>query len=263
MSKSPAFFDLVPVDSAAAQIVSLPQNEFFKANLSGKVCLKIGVDHNPKHAGQLISFGRDSSSCDVTLPPGFPEKQCHFFVHPRTREVLLRDDTSHGSTSLADPDDVSNLALGLPTSQPRQRVLLNTIPEFVLKMENATFILAWSDRGRAFDAAKTTSIVRESVAITSSRHLLLQDGSLIHSPFQQLGLGDSATVFKTLNLNTGSHLAVKIFHPIPGISERADKNLKREYKREAKLISRLSHVSNSILQHLYLSSAADISASQI
>jgi hypothetical protein len=248
MIPAPTFFYLNPLDQAAAQIVSLAENAPFK--LSGKACFRIGVDHDSKNPGQLVSFGSDPACCDIILPQGYPQKQCHFFIHPGTGELLLRDDTTHGSTSLSSLNDPSDLMVGLPDSQPRQRVVINTETEFLFKMVEASFTLMWIDRRGALEAAKTKPMIRRSVAHISKRYLLPENGKIVHKPIKELGCGGSATVFKTLNLNTGSHLAVKKFRPIPGLSGREDKLLKEEYRREVGLVSRLSHVGSQLRKFL-------------
>jgi hypothetical protein len=244
MSPAPIFFYLNPLDKAAAQIVSLTENAPFK--LRGKACFRIGVGHDPKNPGQLVSFGSDPACCDIILPQGYSQTQCHFFIHPGTGELLLRDDTTRGSTSLSSLDDPLDLIIGLPNSQPRQRVVVNTEPEFLFKMGEASFMLMWIDRRAALEAARTKSMITRSVAPISNRYLLPENGKIVHKPIRELGRGASATVFETLNLRTGSHLAVKKFRPIPGISRREERVLKEEYKREVRLVSQLSHVGSQL-----------------
>ncbi len=125
----PAFFYLLPQNKAATSIVSLPSNASFKHTDSsdGSVWLRIGIDHTPKCSGRLVSFGHDDSCCDILLPEGYPQKQCHFYIHPRTLEVILRDDTSDYSTILFSSPTPNETRFSLPDAQPRQRVVLEAV----------------------------------------------------------------------------------------------------------------------------------------
>lgn len=220
--------------------MSLPVNAHFKHILqSGKAHLRIGIDHRPKRPGQLVSFGRDPSSCDVVLPQEFPERQCHFFIHSRTGELVLRDDTANDSTLLFIPSTPSDPTLTLPDCHPRQRVVLASEQAPNIKMGDALFTLLWGERERAFQAAKNTPIITRSPPQGLTPALGLERGKIVHKCVGELGKGATATVFKTLNLHTGDYLAVKIFSFDSWIYEDI---AKKEVRKEVGVLSQLSHV---------------------
>ncbi len=249
MSNSPAFFYLDPLDQAAAQIVSLPVNLRFKHILvEGRACLRVGVDHVPKRPGQLISFGRNPSLCDIALPQDFPGTQCHFSINPQSGELLLRDDTEDMSTLLSAPSTPEDQRLRLPDSRPRQRVVLTTEKGNLIRMKNAQFLLLWSERAtreRALEEAKNKAMIGPGVALNLGSDLGLERGQIIHSRIAELGKGVTATVFKTLNLNTGDHLAVKSFH---FESPKHQDAVKVVVRKEVVLLSQLSHVRSDLVE---------------
>jgi hypothetical protein len=246
MSGSPVFFFLVPQDQAADDILTIGLNARFRNTdpEDGSLSLRVGLDHQPRQPGQLISFGRDRSRCDVVLPAGFSARQCHFFIHPRTGEVILRDDSINSSTSLLHLNESLTTRCALPDSQPRQRVVPHTMQEICIRMHNAVFMVFWCDKVRAFEATKTMPRFRAPLTVVLADPL--ENGQIVHQHIHGLGQGATAEVFKTLNLKTGDHLAVKIFKHAPDNEEA----IKRVVRIEVELISQLSHVSSGILQNL-------------
>lgn len=240
-------FYLVPLGQPATNIVSLPINAPFKHNASnGRVWLRVGLEHTPKKSGQLISFGSDRSRCDINLPEGCP-MQCHFFIHPRTRELLLRDDSSNSSTILFASAEPAASRFSLPDAQPRQRVVLGAIQNARIRMHNALFTLGWGpSRCSALEAARTMPRFTPSGALSSNPVDLLEGGRIVHSRMAQLGQGSSAKVFLTLNLKTGDHLAVKIFVFRRGMESKG----KEVVRKEVDMMKELSHVSYLPLGHL-------------
>jgi hypothetical protein len=231
-------------------VVSFPVNAPFKGpslNNEGE-WLHIGIEHTPKNFGQLISFGRDPSCCDIILPEGSP-KQCHFFIHPQSREVLLRDDSHDNSTVLFASSSPAEWRLNLPDVQPRQRVMLPVKRYASIRMRNALFRLGWSETiQHAHQAAQAMHVSTPAVALSSNPVDALENGQIFHQPIIQLGQGTSGKVFLTVNLKTGEHLAVKNFRFPPG-NERKGKDIVR---REVNLMKALSHVSFQPTRHLAL-----------
>lgn len=237
----PVFLYLDPQNQAAVQIVTLPVNARFKHTRPDKTAwLRIGIDHDPKNLGQLISFGCDSTCCDIILRPGFAQRQCHLFIHPRTGELLLRDDTTDHSTEIFGSNDPLEHKFRLPDTQPRQRVLLAVAENVRIKMKDALFKVNWSERLRAFNAAKMMPMITQSVAHSFTRADHVESGRIVHRRVSKLGKGATATVFLTLNLKTGDQIAVKIFNKFKTIAEEMES--KKYVKREVDLMSRLSHV---------------------
>lgn len=236
---SPVFFYLAPEGEIATRILSDPVNASFKhPQPDGVDIFRIGVDHSPRTSGQLVTFGTDRSCCDIILPPGFPLKQCHFFINPRTGELLLRDDSADETTLLTH----SNLPFfSLPSStQPRQRVVPTAEHRARVTMQRARFHLIWGSPKIAFPAAWTKSLI--SPNITSRDQRILQNGQLVHSRMRELGQGATAKVYLTLDLNTGDHIAVKTFSREQGKSEHRGNTVKRLARMEVRVMSKLSHV---------------------
>ena len=247
----PVFFYLLPQNQAAARIVSLPSNASFKHSdpSDGSAWLRVGIDHIPKSSGRLVSFGRDHSCCDILLPEGYPQKQCHFYIHPGTFEVLLRDDTVDYSTILISSNTPAETRFSLPDGQPRQRVVLEAIRNAHIRMQKALFMVGWSGTRRmAFEAARATSKFLLSGAVGSPAADLLENGRIVHRRIRRLGSGSYGKVFLTVNLKTGDHLAVKVFEFKPEV-EREGKDLVRQ---EVDLIKELSHVSLEAARLLFI-----------
>ena len=234
-----AFFYLAPEGEIATRILSDPVNALFKhAHRDGREVFRIGDDHSPKTSGQLITFGSDRSCCDIILPEGFPPKQCHFFINPRTGELLLRDDTEDETTWLSHSNFPS---FSLPSSmQPRQRVVPTAEHRVQVAMQRANFHLVWGNPKRAFQAAWTKSLIPQNIASRDQR--ILQSGRIVHSRMRELGQGATAKVYLTLDLNTGDHLAVKTFLREPGESEHQVNIVKHLARMEVRVMSKLSHV---------------------
>lgn len=240
---SPAFFYLVPEDEIASQIISIPVNAPFKyTRRDGKKVFRIGADHTPKTPGQLISFGSDPACCDILMPQGSPPKQCHFFLNPRTGELLLRDDTEDGATWLTHSNPAK---FSLPEGRQRQRVVPTTEEHAAVAMQSAKFDLVWSEPKRAFAIAKANFIVRQ--ISTGKQERIYQCGQIVHSRIRELGQGATAKVFLTIDLNTGDHLAVKTFLRQVGRTERDINNIKHFARLEIKTMSKLSHVRIELL----------------
>lgn len=237
----PVFFYLLPQNQAAVSIVSLPSNASFKHSepRDGSVWLRVGIDHIPKSPGRLVSFGCDHSCCDILLPEGYPQKQCHFYIHPRTFEILLRDDTADYSTILISSNTPTETRFSLPDGQPRQRVVLEAVKNAHIRMRKALFMIGWAGtRDVAFEAARATSKFSPSVALGSRAADIFENGRIVHRRISRLGTGSYGKVFLTVNLKTGDHLAVKVFEFAPEV-EREGKDLVRQ---EVELIKELSHV---------------------
>jgi hypothetical protein len=238
MSDSSAiYFYLEPEDEAARDIVSRSTNEWFtESRPDGTTVLRIGFHHELKTPGQLISFGSNPRLSDVILPQGYPRRQCHFWMHPTTGELLLQDDTEDKSTIL-------NVAGGskyhLPDTGPRQRVLTTHLSMLII-MQSARFRLSW---GPMINNYK----MRLSLAQSFASALLCptpsqpsaRRGPLVHHVLHELGRGTSAIVYQTIDLTTGDHLAVKTWQHAANINEQWFSEI---VKKEMQITSELSHV---------------------
>jgi hypothetical protein len=246
----PLIFNLVPENDVAEAVVAHADNAPFKHTnpTEGTVSLGVGIVHSPKNAGHLLSFGNDSVCCDIFLPQGCP-KQCHFFINPRSREVLLRDDSDDSSTALLSSANPDESRFSLPHAQHRQRVVLAAINNARICMCDALFRLVWSgNRDGALEAAQRTRKFPPDPALRSSELDLLENGHIIHSRIKTLGEGASAKVFRTLNLKTGDHFAVKIYKFDFSV-EQAGKDAVR---KEVNLIAGLSHVCSGLSDFLII-----------
>jgi hypothetical protein len=240
---SAVYFYLVPQGTLATDIISDRANARFKHRLpSGKDVLRFGFNHTPKKNGSFVSFGSNSNCCDVLLPRDFPQMQCHFFTNRQSGELLLRDDTANEDTFLSVPGGAK---FYLPDTQPRQRVLLTSEGDIVIKMQLAQFKLLWGTAREGLESAKAKYMPSNAsqnlpTAIKQKENRYVRsDANIVHHHIKKLGRGVSAKVFLTTDLTTGDHLAVKEFYmPEDGDEER----LKMGVRKEVDLISQLSHV---------------------
>jgi hypothetical protein len=237
-SKSPVFFFLTPEDEEARQIVSSPSNAFFKHKAPNRTTgLRIGVDHVPKTPGQLLTFGTDPSACDILLPQGFPRTQCHFFIHPHTGELLLRDDTADRSTILTTRHGQD---FELPNMELRQRVLLlEEATQYIRMQQTVRFRLIWGQSTAAIYAAKTNPRIMPERALETDQARIYENGKIVHRVIKAVGERHVAAIYLTLDLNTGDHLAVKVWDRK---SEDVETDAKTYAKQEVELFSKLSHV---------------------
>ena len=243
---SPVFFFLAPESPLAHEIVYFTGNASFKHKTPDKtVGLRIGLDHIPKTPGALVSFGIDRSSCDIILPQGFALRQCLFFIHPHTGEVLLRDTTRNASTALI---TATGGQLNLPNIEPRQRVVLTTESiQYVQMGATVRFRLIWGKPKEAFRSAKTKPELLPRWAVDRPQPRICEDGKIVHKILKNIGVGYSATVFSTVDLNTGDHLAVKVYFRFD--SEEKETKTKNNVLKEVELVSKLSHVRYKIFWH--------------
>lgn len=234
-SDSPVFFYLAPRNQLANEIARLPVNAPFTHTFPNHtVYLKVGTDHVPKHPGRLISIGSNRSNCDIILPQGYPSRQCCFLVNPRTGEMLLRDDTEDQSTRLV---VAGGAKYELPRTQPRQRVILGGETGASIQMRGAVFNFQWSEKNRAFGVAKTRSLVAQPTPLRSFDRVR----EIEHRRIRELGRGATSTVWLTIDLGTGDHLAVKVFQ-LHSREGEVEADIKRQVMEEVRLLSGLSHV---------------------
>ena len=248
---SPIFFYLIADSRSASRVVDIPENVMFR--LLPEKSLKyggfaIGPNHKPKLSRQFLSIGSDYQTCDILLPKGFPERQCHFFVHPVTGELLLHDDSPNNGTSLS-VGGTDTSKFNLPLDKPRQRVLPQSHDRITLTFaRQLRFKLLWGSPRSAFEAIENRKLMSHTVR-GANRVRTLENGQLIHHILHPLGAGETATVYKTIDLNTGDYLAVKVYDiSSKTIEEKACRNVRKEQA----LLSRLAHVSSPICCTIYL-----------
>lgn len=256
-SNSPAFLYLRPRGSPALNLMRDEANaRFMHTDTKGFVSLRIGVDHIPKIPGQLITFGHDVARCDIVLPPGCSQMQCHFFINPSSGELLLRDDSPDRSTYLG---GAKGRKLDLQNVEPRQMVVLQTEKGgYIMLPSGVQFIIAWDQPKEAFLAAKTKSNILPITEHISSSTGVYETRGLVHRQIRRLGRGSTATVYLTVDLYTGDHLAVKTFH---FESKAQEEMVKSEVKRELSLLSMVSHVRDRLMLRRFRSSFADLPGS--
>jgi hypothetical protein len=246
----PLIFNLAPQNRAARLVVDHDRNARFKHENTTSVktvSLGVGIGHEPKNQGQLISFGTDPGCCDILLRSGFP-RQCHFSIHPRTHEVLLHDDSQDGSTTLLSSNKPEESRFSIPEAQHRQRVVLTAMNNAHIRIFDALFKLTWSgNKDEALERAQSMVRFAPDHACISTPIDLLENGQITHRRIRILGEGASAVVYLTMNLKTGDHLAVKMYK-FNGQAE-VEKACKDAVRKEVNLIASLHHVSHQPSRH--------------
>ncbi|KAI0814460.1 kinase-like protein [Xylaria sp. FL0064] len=105
MAESSTVFFLRPFEGNkdALEIVNAPLNAARKCDDpqgGGVPCLRIGLDQRPKHAPQLLSFGRNEES-DIILGINFSRnQQCYFEFNTDSGQLLLHNTDTKKKTRL-------------------------------------------------------------------------------------------------------------------------------------------------------------------
>lgn len=246
---SVVYFYLIPENEAAREIVSMSANDWFRESRpGGKDVFRVAFDHEPKNPGQLISLGSYSRLCDIVLPESYARRQCHFWIHPGTGELLLVDDTDEKTTKV---DVTGGSKYRLPKTGLRQRVI-SIHPTVLLRMQAAHFRLWWCPTTLQSETARTAFNNHQSrpsfaqAALPASPGAYppsVRPGSLLqHHNLRELGRGSSAVVYLTVDLATGDYLAVKTWrHAI----DRRRAGFRAAVGREIQVSMELAHVRNT------------------
>lgn len=176
--------------------------------------------------------------------------QCQFILNETTHEIILRDRSAYQSTLLTNGLSSKQLLRGVP----RQRVIRRpdnlTIGMGGVNGDLVKFDLAWAplDDEARFNAAQVVqefvelpqnprfAITRNDRDTESDRYEMRMQTPwdstrLTHRKLKQLGQGSFDTVYQTVDLHTGDHLAVKIIRT--DTAQRHTAYWKAAFRREA------------------------------
>jgi FHA domain len=254
-----ASLDLIPRNEEALRIVTDPVNgPFLRLTGAGDVVISLPLDNISKTKGNLVTFGRDPSVCDVYLGSSkyYAKTHCFIYVHPVSGEFVLQDVSSSQSVGLGvESGDDRRFHL---QGAPRRRVLA-TSRCTIFGIRQAAFQLSWCGRQSDVQQAKMrhvaqrdhltrTSVERESVLPPQpgtrvqppAAHGVQLLRKIDHQPRGDLGSGSYGKVKLTVDLDSGDLLAVKQFPIRPEL----EKQQKEKVKHEVLLLSKLSHVSS-------------------
>lgn len=263
-----ASLDLIPRNEESLRIVQDRVNEsFMRLTSAGDVVLRLPLDNISKTKGNLITFGRDQTICDIYLGSSkyYARTHCYIYIHPISGEFVLQDVSSSQSVGIGveGGDDGRYFMQGVP----RRRVLA-TSKCTVIGIRQAAFQLSWCGGPIEVQQAKMrhakqrgvltrTSVERESLPppqhntrVRQPLHGISLLTRIVHEPKGDLGNGTYGKVKLTVDLDSGNLLAVKQFPIRPEL----EKQQKEHVKVEVLLLSKLSHVRlpNSVQQMLIL-----------
>jgi hypothetical protein len=256
---------LEAANAPARDIIALEANSLYRVEIGSRRVLKVGLQTSPKVSGRLVSLGRDPSSNDLLLPDRiFSKNHCHIYLNESSSALILRDTSSTKSTQVTYLELADDRLYRLQ-GDPRQRVLLTT-HRILMHVGPAQFRIIWRvpkelDARQALEEAKAAFAKKQVAPELDLTFLDLQSlpstayelrsyytpsvasqyqklPKIVHEKQRLLGSGAFGKVYETVDLNTGSLLAVKTSNR--GID---DSKYKRSLKREVEILAQLSHVS--------------------
>lgn len=251
-------FTLIPMNKAALATVNYSDNAPFVSQLGDKLVFDIGHTR-AKPCGTLVTLGRGKNADIFLDSPSLSRIQCSFVINPDTNVVMLHDLSSQSSTQV----------FGLPSTpfendRKRQVVVCSTM-NTMLGMGGEgrdlyTFQLCW--RGDLTNTLKEIKLRKEADASISYEEdprvmrtvdekatakesprfdLRIQVPSRPRIRYMtpenaRVGNGQFGQVFKVLDMDTGTFLAVKkLSLPAAGSWEAVAQ------KREIEVLSRSRH----------------------
>ena len=252
-----ASLDLIPRNEESLRIVQDRVNEpFMRLTGAGDVVLRVPLDNISKTKGNLITFGRDQTVCDIYLGSSkyYARTHCYIYIHPVSEEYVLQDVSSSQSVGIG--VEGGEHARFCMQGTPRRRVLA-TSRCTVIGIKQAAFQLSWCGGPIEVQRAKMrlakqrgdlsrTSVERESLPppqhntrVRYPIHGVQLLTKIVHEPRGDLGNGAYGRVKLTVDLDSGDLLAVKQFPVRPEL----EKQQKEKVKVEVLLLSKLVHVS--------------------
>ena len=259
-----ALFSLVAHAESAEAVIRDPANIHFVATMpDGKLGLDVGhILSKAASNGTLVTIGRNS---DIVVRGRHISKlQCSFEMDMSTGIIMFYD-RSHGQTSQVFGQNSEPFELG----RVRKIVVHEGLNEVIgmggRKCDSIQFELRWHKNPH-----ETMTLVRNRAGVCHLEdhpHLARtfdpidtalpsRVGTRVHTPavtqsrmrHRQLGLplgrGQFATVYKTIDVDSGQLLAVKIISQPPEAhdQEKWKQSLHFALKREVEILSRIHHV---------------------
>jgi hypothetical protein len=253
-----AHFDLEPASEEALRLTCDLFNEPFQHQMSnGDLVLRVPFLHVSKTPGNLVTFGRETSTSDIYLGDFkfYSKSHCYIYVHTVSEQFVLKDVLPSQTTRLEVDGDERYSLKGDP-----RRCVIPIGKSATLKINDAIFRFLWARPGWSMKNYVTYTSNQRAVALRTSVGRLRpppprcdtiaqspappHDEQILeriaHEPVgADLGDGTFGKVKLTINIHSGCLLAVKqlVFSP------ENEKLGKENAKREVGIMSELSHVS--------------------
>ena len=227
----------------------------------GRKALPVAVDKDDTPT-PLLTLGHEG---DVKLyGPEISRIQFQFQLHPDTREIILRDTSTHRNTKVVNTTDPASLYFSSADGIPRQVVVRHNdqIIVSVPGENNQTYLFAiiWPPNKSWIRQALATLVQNHahfvtryneipSVSVTQYKTPAPQsrceaqgtNEPWLHRKIRPLGIGTFGRVYQTVNMHTGEHFAVKVVKR--GMASSSDSDLRRMANDEVNILKGLDHVS--------------------
>lgn len=256
-------FSLYPLNERSIAAIDDPVNEPFVSIIFGKRVYDIGHFKSKSSVTTLATLGRGDT--DIFLDgPAVSKIQCSFEINPETGLVMFYD-RSHGCTSQVHGD----ISFPFEYNRPRKVVVMKGFNEIIgmggVGRNIIQFQLIWHhefsrtmekvmDRGdtlieknpRLSQTIDDTDIIPPSGPDTRLHTAGQRQPKLRFQELYKLGSGQFGVVYKAINVDLGTFLAVKTLSRPQARSEQEWKELlKGPLRREVKNLSQSKHVSNA------------------
>ncbi|KAH0425482.1 hypothetical protein CcaCcLH18_10941 [Colletotrichum camelliae] len=253
-----ALFSLVPKNSRSQDVLEHPDNRpFLSFQKDGRPALDIGHVRSKAGYNTLATLGR--GDVDIFIAGTTISKtQCSFEINPET-EAIMFFDRSHGQTSQVWGDVCFPFEFGRPRKVVVQKGLNTIVGMGGRGRDQVLFELQWHnspdetmERIKERENASATYEENPRFARTIDEAGTILPSTMetrIHTPRSQhpkvryakignkLGAGQYGEVFKAIDVDSGTLLAVKILHLKASPASPIWKNV----KREVEILSRISH----------------------
>ncbi|KAI0433083.1 kinase-like protein [Xylaria sp. FL1042] len=258
-----ALFSLAPIGERARDVVMNPSNKHLVSELQreegGEVELVLSIGHVGSLSSKttLATLGRTG---DVFVEgSGISKIQCSFEIDYITKVVMFYD-RSHGLTTQVFGEKCTPFEYGRA-----RKVVVNQTFNTIIGMggvhrDHVQFELVWhtDDSAQTIDhlRRRETIILEENPRLARTIYaadtvLQSQRDTRIHTPgprqptlrfqlFDNLGAGQFGEVFKAINLDSGTFIAVKILKKPAAASEEWRMCL-RSLKREVENLATVNH----------------------
>jgi hypothetical protein len=257
-----ALFSLVPFreNERAELAVSHPNNRHRVSTLpEGVEALEVGLHICSKSSTTTLATLGRGPDADIYLDgSSIARIQCSFEIDLVTRVVMLYD-RSHGCTTQFSGEDAKPFQHGRQVRKVLVQHNLNTIIGMGGERQDLfQFKLIWhqnptetADTIKDYDALaygrmenpRLTRTVDETPTDLPSRRQLEMRHVTVEP---ELGAGQFGTVYKAIDVDSGKFMAVKILKQSSQKSKQEDNT----FKREAEILSKITHVSKTF-NHLY------------
>jgi hypothetical protein len=271
-----ALFSLKPLNDRADGVVAHPSNSHLVSTLpdDGTLVLDIGFNIRSESCNTLATLGRKNTVDIFVEGSSIGRVQCSFEINQDTGVIMLYD-RSHSQSTQVYGENATPFEHGRVRQVVVQKELNTIIGMGGEGRDLVQFELLWHQ-----DPVQTTEKVKnkENRPCHQEEHPRLartideeptalpsQRLTRIHTPGERplkmryakigppLGSGIFGTVYKSVDVDTGRFMAVKILQRPTGRTEkeRGEKELEfyRLVKREVETIAEISHVSRHLLHH--------------